>query len=286
MTAARKRRKPNFARHVAPKVITTVVAVATAIVWAFTAVKMVAEDPVRNISTESNLASLLKVEIPDDVPEQMLFYEGFTVSFNSAHHQPNYSAWEITREKTYGESPRKAKFRPDNDVYGCAQLNDYRKSGYDRGHMAPAADMKWNDNAMHDSHLLTNICPQNHEINGGRWSTIEKMCRTWARRDSVALVICGPVLSDYMPSAIGANQVSVPERFFKVVLLPFTEPPLAVGFIVPNSPTDQSIESMSMSVDQVEEITGFDFFSALPDDIENDIERKNSYRAIANLPYH
>lgn len=281
MTGRTKRNKPNFGIHAAPKVLSTIGAVLTAAAFFFAAASFFMEAPPRVISETSRTEALLKVNIPDDVPEQMRFYKGFTVSFNSAHHQPNYAVWEITREKTYGESPRKAKFRPDNDVYGCADLNDYRRSGYDRGHMAPAADMKWDDQAMSDSHLLTNICPQDHQINGGRWSTIEKLCRNWARRDSIVIVACGPVLSDYMPKAIGRSEVSVPERFFKVVLLPFTNPPMGVGFIVPNHPTDENLESMSRSIDEIEAITGFDFFSNLPDDIENNVESKNWYRAIS-----
>lgn len=236
-----------------------------------------AKEPVPSVNPRSDIESLCRVDIPDDVPEIWLRYEGFNVSFNPAHHQPNYSSWELTREEVDGTGERKSNFRADKDVYCCPTLADYRNSGYDRGHMAPAADMKWSTQAMADCHYLTNICPQDHKVNGGIWNTLENKCRAWAERDSAIIIICGPVLSDYMPKTVGQSQVSVPARFFKVVLAPFANPPRAVGFIIPNYPVDATLESMSMSVDDVEAATGFDFFSALPDDIENFVESRNSY---------
>ena len=221
---------------------------------------------------------LLNVELPDETPEIKLAYNGFDVSFNPSHHQPNYSAWELTAEKANGQLPRKSKFAPDNDVYGCATLEDYRNSGFDRGHMVPAGDMKWDINAMEDSHLLTNICPQDHALNGGRWASLENKCREWVQRDSLLVIICGPILSDRMPRTIGRSAISVPERFFKVIFAPYANPPRAIGFIMPNSAPQEGLESLAVSVDNVEEITGFDFFSCLPDDIESEVESQVNYR--------
>ncbi len=227
---------------------------------------------------EIDIAKLLLVAIPDETPEINKDYTGFSVSFNPAHHLPNYVAWELTAAKSEGDVPRVNKFRADTDVYGCPTLDDYRNSGFDRGHMAPAGDMKWDRQAMLDSHYLTNICPQTHQLNGGRWSTLETKCRQWALRDSVLIIIAGPILSDELPRAIGRMQVSVPERFFKVVLAPFAEPPRAIGFIMPNSVNIDGLEDLTVPVDRVEQITGFDFFSALPDSIENQIERQSNFR--------
>ena len=144
--------------------------------------------------------------------------------------------------------------------------------------MAPAGDMKWSRQAMLDSHYLTNICPQTHQLNGGRWSTLEMKCREWARRDSLIIIVAGPVLSDELPRAIGDSQVSVPERFFKVILAPFANPPRAIGFIMPNSANIDGLETLTMPVDRVEQITGLDFFASLPDSIENQIESRTNFR--------
>lgn len=221
--------------------------------------------------------SLLRAELPDETPEIIKEYTGFIVSFNPSHRQPNYVAWELTGEEADGTLPRQNKFRPDPDVLGSPTLDDYRNSGYDRGHMAPAGDMKWSRQAMIDSHYLTNICPQTHQLNGGRWATLETKCREWARRDSAIIIITGPVLSDELSKTIGRG-ITVPDRFFKVLLSPYSTPPRAIGFIMPNNPPFDGLESMAVPVDAIEEITGIDFFKALPDELEEQIESRAVYR--------
>ena len=225
---------------------------------------------------DASIRSLEKVKIPEEQDEILKDYTGFTVSFNPRHRIPNYVAWDLTRDKANGQEPRKSDFHPDADVYGCPSLSDYRNSGFDRGHMAPAADMKWSPQAMYDSHALTNMCPQDNSINTGRWNSIEKLERKWALRDSVLVIVAGPVLTDVLPRSIGKN-VSVPERFFKVMLAPYANPPRAIGFIVPNHPTSDGIQQMAVSVDEVEAITGYDFFAELPDEIENIIESECNF---------
>lgn len=214
---------------------------------------------------------LMAVLIPDDQPEVKKEYTGFTVSFNPSHRIPNYVAWELTAAKAQGTEPRKSDFHPDADVYGCPSLSDYKRSGFDRGHMAPAADMKWSAQAMYDSHALTNMCPQENSVNTGRWNTIEKLERKWAIQDSVLIIIAGPVLTDEITRKIG-NDVSVPERFFKVILAPYSNPPRAIGFLVPNYQTQEGAQQLAVSVDEVEAATGYDFFSTLPDEIESKVE--------------
>ena len=116
-----------------------------------------------------NVASteLMSVEMPDSVASNQIDYLGYTVSFNPRLHIPNWVAWELTREETMGKTPRYDKFSSDANVAGCAETYDYLYSGYDRGHMAPAADMKWSKDAMMESFYLTNICPQARELNRG-----------------------------------------------------------------------------------------------------------------------
>lgn len=131
---------------------------------------------------------------------------------------------------------------------------------------------------MDDSHYLTNVVPQDHSINGGIWSSLEKMCRHWAVRDSALIIICGPILTDMNKRTIGESNVVVPDRLFKVVFAPYTKPPRAIGFIFPNKPTEDGLEALSTSVDNIEAITGFDFFECLPDDIESEVESSTNYR--------
>lgn len=225
-----------------------------------------------------DMGCLEKVEIPDEQPEIMAHYTGFTVSFNPSRHIPNYVVWELTGAEAAGELARKSKFFTDKDVLGCPSPDDYKNSGFDRGHMAPAGDMKWSEEAMADSHVMTNICPQDHSVNGGRWSTLEKKCRQWAARDSALVIVCGPVMTDEMPQTIGRSKVSVPRRFFKIVAAPYADPPRAIAFVVPNFYTADGLESMACSVDDVEALTGYDFFACLPDEIENRMESEANFR--------
>lgn len=231
-----------------------------------------AQTPASNQTHTLLSYDLSKVIIPDETPEIMCDYTGFRVSFNPSWHVPNYVVWELTAEETLGTEPRQSRFAADTDVLGCATPQDYRNSGFDRGHMAPAADMKWSRQAMRDSHYMTNIVPQNHNLNTGRWNSLEQKCRTLAQRDSVLVIIAGPILSDRITRTVGSSEVAVPERFFKVIFAPAAIPPRAIAFVMPNRPVRENLGQMAMTVDQLEEITGFDFFSTLPDDIENQIE--------------
>lgn len=217
---------------------------------------------------------LMRVIMPEGTPEIWKDYEGFSVSFNPEHRVPNYVVWELTREEMQGDVPRSNDFHPDPDVEGSPTLADYRRSGYDRGHMAPAGEMKWSAKAMYDSHVLTNMCPQDRKVNSGRWKTIEGLEQQWVMADSALIIITGPILSDEITRKIGEG-VSVPERFFRIVFSPYVDPPRAIAFIVPNMYTPTGAYQLAVSVDEVEAATGFDFLSALPDEIEEMVERQS-----------
>lgn len=226
---------------------------------------------------ETTADKLKAVVIADTIPAETIEYEGFTVSFNAQAHIPNYVVWELTATEADADGKRISDFQADERIDGCPTIDDYRRSGYDRGHMAPAADMKWSEKAMADCHYLTNIAPQAKALNSGAWNTLEANCREWARRDSAIIVICGPVLSDKIVRHIGKTEVSVPERFFKVVLAPYASPPRGIGFIMPNARVVGGVQAAAVTIDEVEAVTGYDFFSALPDDIETVVESQCNY---------
>lgn len=217
-------------------------------------------------------AKLLEVQVPGNVSQEIVHYYGFNINFNAQHHQPNYAAWKLLGSQTDGPVKRSNNFRPDPSVDGCATLDDYKGSGYDRGHLCPSADNRYDQRANDASFYLTNICPQHKYLNQKPWANLEEKTRKWAQRDSCLIVIAGPVLTDHLTQTIGPNQVTVPQRFFKVILSPYTNPPKAIGFIMPNTTFKGGMQQCAMSVDQVEAITGYDFFAALPDDVENQIE--------------
>lgn len=216
--------------------------------------------------------NLEDVTTPESTPSQVVNYEGYSLSFNSKMHIPNWVAWELTGKETNGTEPRKDNFRSDDNVMGSAEQWDYSYSGYDRGHMAPAGDMKWSKKAMDESFYMTNMCPQAKTLNTGAWKRLEEKCRQWAEIDSAIIIVCGPILTDPIEEFIGDSRVAVPQRFFKVILSPYVDTPRGIGFIMPNGKVPGGMQASAVSIDEVERITGLDFFSSLPDEIENEVE--------------
>ena len=221
--------------------------------------------------------NLDEVILPEGLSEQIKEYAGFTVSFNKDNHTPNYVAWELLGSEVSGDYDRSDYFWQDNDIIGCPAYKDYTNSGYDRGHMCPAADQKWSEQAMWDSFVMANMCPQIHDLNAGAWLTLENKERQWAKRDSAIYIIAGPIYEGNAQKRIGNIGVRVPDGFFKVFLAPYIQKPRAIAFVYPNQAAPGNMQSYAMSVDDLEEILGFDFFSALPDSIENKIESKFSF---------
>ena len=214
------------------------------------------------------------LELPAPVPgEQIIEHTGYTLSYNEQYEVASWVAYELTKDEVLGEGSREDSFKPDPAVLtGSASLSDYSKSGYDRGHLAPAADFKWSDEAMSDTFYLSNMTPQTGAFNRGIWADLESVVRTFAYDNGSVYVVTGPVLTDGPYDTIGANKVAVPKQFYKVIL-DYTEPELkAIGFVLPNEKSDKRLQSYAMSVDEVEEITGLDFFPALPDKEEEKLE--------------
>ena len=204
---------------------------------------------------------------------QILKRKGYTLSYNADYKPPQWVAWELTKKETKGKEGRTNKFLPDPDVRGAkAYTGDYTKSGYDRGHMAPAADMKWNKQAMEESFYMSNICPQNPNLNRGDWNDLEEKSRQWAKKYGAVYIACGPIYDTKRPKRIGNNKVAVPHAFYKVILINDKKNPQAIGFIFPNSAGHKPLKKYMVTVDSVEKRTDIDFFPALPDEIENRIE--------------
>lgn len=208
-----------------------------------------------------------------DRNEQILHRTGYTVSYNSATRLPNWVAWQLTSAHTSGPYKRGGiDFAEDEEVAEPrATDNDYYRSGYDRGHMCPSADNKWSETAQRESFLFTNICPQNHSLNAGDWNEMEQQCRRWANELGSIYIVSGPILYKGKNKTIGKNKVVVPEAFFKVVLCT-KGTPKAIGFIYKNQPGNRPKGDYVNTVDEVERITGIDFFPALPDDVEDKVE--------------
>lgn len=198
---------------------------------------------------------------------------GYTLSYDADFKTPQWVGWELTAEEAAGTVKRKDGYEPDPQVRGAkAYPKDYTNSGYDRGHMAPAADMKWSEQAMEESCYMSNICPQNRNLNRGDWKDLEEVERDWAARYGSVSITAGPVYTSKNPARIGANRVAVPDAFFKVLLVGYPDRVKAYGFCFPNKAGSHPLTYYQLTVDEVEELTGMDFFSALPDETECKVE--------------
>ena len=159
---------------------------------------------------------------------------------------------------------------------GSAHYEDYRGSGYTRGHLVPAADRAFSREAMDETFLMSNISPQTYHFNGGIWRELEELTRDWARLNERLIVVSGPVFEKSNPSRIGRNGVAVPDAFFKV-LIDIDEPDLkGIAFVIPNEKSDKPLTSYMVAIDQVETLTSLDFnanllTSALEDSLESTV---------------
>ena len=204
--------------------------------------------------------------------EIILNRKGFTVSYNKENKIPNWVAWHLTSEHVDGKYKRTGGYQEDTEVpIPRATKEDYGSTRWSHGHMCPAADNKWDEKAMTESNLLTNICPQDKSLNSGLWNRIEQDCRKWAKKFGDVYIVCGPILLNKEHETIGENKVVVPEAFFKVISC-LNPKPKAIGYIVRNNEGTKKKDQYINTVDEVERITGIDFFPALPDEIENDVE--------------
>lgn len=221
----------------------------------------------------------VRYEIPVSTKERaeiLLEQYGYTVSYNPELCIPNWVAWELNKEKLVERESRNSKFMPNPKLPDdeAVTTKEYSGSGWDRGHMCPAGDNKYHWRAMNESFYMTNICPQNHNLNRGDWKELEEACRRWAEVEPV-YIVCGPI--NYRTPKYGyigkEFKIRIPDAFFKVVLTGVQSGnPRAIGFIYKNEAGNNKRDKYVNSVDEVERITSLDFFSALPDDVERRVE--------------
>lgn len=229
-----------------------------------------------NTGVEEVTARLM--EVPQTHEGELIIHrENYTLSYNTTTNCPNWVAWELSRSeaKAYGERPD--DFFPDRDVPSASRVTtrDYSGSGYDRGHMCPAGDNKFSTKAQNQCFYMSNMCPQDHELNTGPWEELESSCRRWAKREGQIYIVTGPVYSKSKKvKTIGReHKVRVPNGFFKVVLCNRKGAEKAIGFYYANNSSNQTMKGAATSVDKIEEMTGYNFFVNLRDDLEERLEK-------------
>ena len=224
----------------------------------------------------------IRFELPcntNEVAEQVIGRRGYTLSYNPTTLVANWVAYELTADETDGPWTRRGlRFMPDPSCKSRqADNDDYRNSGYSRGHLAPAGDMKWDSVAMLESFYFTNCIPQDKELNNGRWNQLEMKTRSLAKEYGKVYVVCGPAFLNEDTLRIGHNGVAVPDACFKALLVPTSKGYSAITFLMRNGGEVRSVKECAMTVDELETVVGLDFFCNLPDDIEDTAESKVSW---------
>lgn len=203
--------------------------------------------------------------LPTSTTNQIIQHQYYTMSYSEEHEQPEWVAYELKQEQFQKKGVgRTDNFRPDPKVKTkSAYPSDYKRSGYDRGHLVPAGDMKFDERAMSETFYMSNMSPQIRNFNGGIWRELEETTRDWAKKYKHLYVVSGPVLTVSTIDEIGRNQVSVPRTYYKV-LLDLTKPETkGIGFILDNKVNDKHLSNFAVTINEVEQLTGIDFFHQL-----------------------
>lgn len=190
--------------------------------------------------------------------DSVLHHQNYSLGYDEQTEQAEWVMYEFTQKEANNRRvKRKDNFRPDPAVRsGSAKLADYKRSGFDRGHLAPAADMAFSKQAMSESFYLSNMSPQRPGFNRGIWKNLEAQVRTWARHEDI-IIVTGAVLSG--GQYIGSNDVLVPDAYYKIIYAPNRQ--VMIGFLMPNEKSGRPLQHFVVPVDRIEDVTGINFFA-------------------------
>lgn len=212
-------------------------------------------------------------------PSEIVRHNAITIGYNEWHETAQWVANVLRREHLQDCVGRVTSFKEDPLLStGSATSDDYKNSGYDRGHLAPAGDMKWSRAAMRESFYMSNVTPQSSAMNRGRWTQLETLVRAWAKEAEETIIFSGPILKEGLPR-IGRTGVSVPEEHFKVILSSRKGQRKAIAFLMNKTPSMQGLESYALPVREIERLTGLDFFPHLSHEEQNEIETEIDWDA-------
>ena len=213
-----------------------------------------------------------QLEIPKyEADDTIIRHLGYTLSYNSKYKQANWVAYLLTKDETVKRFQRGEYFATDPLIPGTNLAVDYAKSGYDRGHLAPAADMGWSMETMVQSFFYSNMSPQLPRFNRGIWKKLEMQVRNWAIEYDSLYIVTGPIFSDSI-KFIGPHRIAVPNAYYKVILDNHKGKEKMIGFIMKNEGSKKTLQSFVVNVDIVEVITDIDFFPNLEDSMETRLE--------------
>lgn len=204
-------------------------------------------------------------------------HKHFFLSYSEEHEQAEWAAYYLTGSKQQ-HSLSRPYFSQDPLVdTDSAHWKNYKDSGFDKGHLVPAADMKFSEEAYNETFYTSNVAPQNRAFNAGVWNRLEQKIRYWADKYTALFIVTGSILHDSLVT-IGEEEVSVPDYFFKIVVRVQNEGLVMIPFLVPNKESDLPLYSFATTIDEIEQITQIDFNQKLSEKIDEKIEKELSYK--------
>jgi endonuclease G len=216
--------------------------------------------------------------LPTSTTNQVVHHNGYSLSYHEEHEQAEWVAYELKENHITSTNFKRPYFEVDNAVSTkSAHWRNYKQSGYDRGHLCPAGDRKYSKSAHDETFLTSNVSPQKHDFNSGIWNSLEQKVRYWAIKYDGVYVISGGVLSPDLKT-IGSENVSVPNYFYKIICDYNQGEPKVIAFLMKHEKTNKPLHSFVVSVDDIELLTGIDFFSQFQDKQEEQLESNSNYK--------
>jgi endonuclease G len=217
--------------------------------------------------------------LPTSTTNQIVHHQNYSLSYSEPHEQAEWVAYELKTSHLGSTNHKRPYFEIDKAVKtGAANWRNYKKSGYDRGHLCPAGDRRFTKEAHDETFLTSNISPQEHQFNAGVWNRLEQKVRYWAKKNDGVFVVTGGILKNGLKT-IGSEDVAVPNQFYKIILDNTNGKIKVLAFLMDHKDSDLPLYKFVVSVDEVETLTGIDFFPELKDTIENKLEASSSYKS-------
>jgi endonuclease G len=217
--------------------------------------------------------------LPTSTTGDIVYHTNYVLSYNEKYEQAEWVFYELQNRNEANGSFKRPYFIFDPKVKTrSADYKNYKNSGYDRGHLCPAGDMKFSKEAFDETFYTSNISPQKNDFNGGVWNRLEQKTRYWSQKYNDIYVVTGGVLNEGLET-IGNEEVAVPRYFYKILMDETNGEYKMIAFLVPHESSKKPLYEFVVSVDEVEKLTGIDFFPKLSNNIENELERKSDYKS-------
>lgn len=220
-----------------------------------------------------------KYFLPTSTTGQVIHHDTYSLSYSESHEQAEWVAYELKKSQLSKSNYKRPFFQLDKAIKTkSAHWKDYKKSGYTKGHLCPAGDRRYSKSAHNETFLMSNASPQEGSFNGGVWNRLEQKVRYWAGKYDGVFVVTGGVLNKDL-NTIGLNKVAIPKQFYKIVIDNSLGEVKMIAFLIPHKNSTMPLYTFVVSVDEIEKLTGIDFFSELEDEVENRLESSSSYKA-------